>query len=172
MKFHQEAGAIITGSGDILHLVMGEPGKTEFPEETIWNLHQKAPGSVYALAHVHPPGMSQLSGRDRLTMRTWARAMYPFPIRMTTITEIQEPGSGWENVDDYFVFLETCYLGNMEAKETWEARGKSGGRTFQIIQEWEKKHRLYLPSHKFYPPWHGTFIAEMAYQSIDKDDAR
>lgn len=157
MKYLQESGAIISHGNNILHMVLGEPGKTEFPEETIWALHKNSPGCIYALAHVHPPAMPQLSGRDKLTMKTWARALYPFPIRMTTITET---GSG---EGDYFEFLETCYLGNLEAKETWIARGKEGNRVFNIIEEWEKKHRLFIPSHKFEPPWHGTFLTEISY---------
>ena len=157
MKYLRESGAIISMGNNILHLVDGEPAKTEFPEETIWALHQRAPGCVYALAHVHPPAMPQLSGRDKLTMKTWARALYPFPIRMTTITEIAS-GEG-----DYFEFLETCYLGNLEAKETWLERGKEGNRRFTIREEWEKKHRVLLPSHKFEPPWHGLFLVEMSY---------
>lgn len=167
MKFRREAGAIITPNHDVLHLVIGTPGATEFPEETIWKLHKQAPGCVYALAHVHPPGMTGLSGRDRTTMRAWARALYPFPIRMTTITEVNEIDSS-PQPEDYFVFKETCYIANLEAKETWEARGKEGDRVINIQEEWEKKHRVLLPSHKFFPPWHGIFLVEMAYQDIDK----
>jgi len=168
MKFQRESGAIVSNSESILHLVMGDPGKVEFPEEVIWSLHKQAPGCVYSLAHVHPPQMPQLSGRDKTTMRAWARAMFPFPIRMTTITELPtDDPFGYEG-NNYFVFLETCYMANLEAKETWEARGKEGTRTINIQEEWQKKHRIILPSHKFFPPWHGTFLVEMSYQDVDK----
>lgn len=122
-KFITEMGAVISNDNDLLTYVEGTLGSVDFPEEFIWQLHKAVPGFVGKLAHTHPPGMTELSSRDELTMKAWAFALYPFPIRMSTITL---GGGGF--------FIETTYLGLLEPKEIWIKKGKKE-RTFEIIKE-------------------------------------
>lgn len=121
-------GAIIGPNGSLLHLVDGHPGHVDFPEEVIWNLHKGSPGVAFELAHTHPPEMTELSQRDKQTLKTWCFALAPFPLRMSTITEVRQDGK------DYKRFQETVYFGSLESKEGWIARGKpSEGRKFEVI---------------------------------------
>src|SRR5574337_1997078 len=87
MKYLQETGIILDSFKDMLHVVDGFPGHVEFPKEVIWGLHEKSGGIVYCLAHTHPPGMTHISGEDKTTLEGWARALYPFPIRMSVTTQ-------------------------------------------------------------------------------------
>lgn len=137
MKFQNETGAIISPQQHILQLIDGEPGKVEFPDEVIWQLHQASPGSVYALAHVHPPHMPNLSQRDITTLKAWTRALYPFPARMTTITQVGQDGPN-------YIIQEKCFLGVWESKDSWILRGKATPRTFEVLSEWIKIHRIVL----------------------------
>lgn len=130
-KFNFEAGAVISKDGDVLTYVEGDFGHVDFPEQFIWAVHQKFPGYIDKLAHVHPPGMIELSSRDKQTMKTWVFTLYPFPIRMSTITLT---GEG--------LFTETTYLALLEPKEIWEKRGK-GIRKFEIRVE--HIYEFYLP---------------------------
>lgn len=144
MKFKQETGAIIAPDKRILHLVDGYPGHVDFPAEVISELHKQSPGIVYALSHVHPDGMTGLSSTDEGTMRAWARAIYPFPIRMITIT-----------CYDYH-FFETCYLGILESKESWINRKKETPRKFEIIKEYE--------ADEFSDDWYGWVLEKRSYE--------
>ena len=146
-KFAFETGAVVSNDGGILTYVDGNPGSVDFPEEFIWDLHKKSPGFVEKLAHVHPPGMIELSGRDKQTMKTWAFALHPFTLKMSTITL-----TGKE------VFQETTYLGLLEPKETWEKRGK-GIRGFEIRVD--HIYEFYLPQ----SGWLGQ-ITKKAYPEI------
>lgn len=130
-KFDFETGAIISKDGDVLTYVEGDPVHVDFPEQFIWDVHQKLPGYIDKLAHVHPPGMVELSNRDKQTMKTWAFAVFPFTIKMSTITLIGED-----------LFTETTYLALLEPRETWEKRGKSV-RKFEIRVE--HIYEFYLP---------------------------
>lgn len=152
MRFQNETGAIINANRDIVHFVPGTPGAVEFPEEVIWNLHKQRPGEIYALSHVHPPQMFELSGRDIITLRTWMRALYPFPVRIITIAERH---SDYEIID----VVETCYLAMWEAKETWKARG--GIRTWQIIDEWVR-YRVWAKGDG-YDGWYGAHLLNESY---------
>lgn len=113
MKYIKEVGAVMDRDDKILSFVEGSPTHVDFPEELIWQLHKMSPGIVYKLAHTHPPGMTELSGRDEKTLKTWGIALYPFPIRMSTITI---------NTDGYFI--ETVYTCFVEPKEIWKKRGE------------------------------------------------
>ncbi len=127
-KWQNEMGAIVGPNGALLHLVQGTPGHVEFPSELIWQLHKAQPGVVYELAHTHPPGMTELSSRDIQTLKTWCYALSPFPLRMSTITEIQDPKNEFKRK-----FRETIYIGLLESKEEWIARGKpKSGRDFEV----------------------------------------
>lgn len=127
-KWQNEMGAIIAPNGSLLHLVPGTPSHVEFPSELIWKLHKAQPGVVYELAHTHPPGMTELSSRDIQTLKTWCYALEPFPLRMSTITQIDDKGGSYGKK-----FLETIYIGLLESKEEWIARGKSkSGREFEV----------------------------------------
>lgn len=130
MKYLREIGAIISETGRIVTLVDGEAGHVEFPEELIWDIHKKTPGKIFELAHTHPPGMLKLSSRDNQTLKTWAFALYPYPIRLSVIS--YDEGS--------IAFSKKLYLGRLEPKEVWIKRGK-GVRIFETILEEEKKFR-------------------------------
>lgn len=123
-KYRNEMGALISDTNQMLHLADGNAGSVDFPEEVIWALHKTRPGLVFKLAHTHPPSMANLSGRDRQTLKTWAFALYPFPIRMSTITQVGE-----------YEFMETTYFARLESKENWIRRGKVGPRYFEIVTE-------------------------------------
>ncbi len=124
MKYLKESGAIITPQNYALTILTGTPGQVDFPEEMIWQFHKTNPGIVYKFAHVHPPGMTELSSRDIQTMKTWAFALYPYPIRMSTIV-----------VEDLYydaIITETTFLSYLQPKEFWK---KGTQREFTIIQE-------------------------------------
>lgn len=144
MKFKQESGCILAPDKRILHLVDGHPGYVDFPAGVILSLHKQSPGIVYALSHVHPNGMTGLSSTDEGTMRAWARAIYPFPIRMITITSYN------------YEFIETCYLGILESKESWINRKKETPRKFEIIKESE--------TDEFPDNWYGWVLGKRSYE--------
>lgn len=150
----QETGGIITPDKNLLHIIEGSPGSVDFPYETIWRLHQLQPGIVFCLSHVHPPGMTGLSGRDEMTVRTWAYALDPFPARIATITEINQVG-------DESLFQETIYLGILESKEVWIKRGKEGPRNFEIIMESKEIYHYNL----IHPDqWYGKLLLDKSYK--------
>jgi len=120
MIFIKESGAIISPQDKLLALIEGFPGHVDFPEELIWSLHKLSPGIVYKLAHVHPDGMTGLSNRDIKTMKTWAFALYPFPIVMSTISQADEG------------FIEKEYIGMIEPKELWK-RSERKERKFEVL---------------------------------------
>ena len=123
MKFLHETGVIVDDHNSALTIIDGSMGAVEFPEELIWNLHKARPGSVFELAHTHPNGMSELSGRDEQTLKTWAFALYPFPLRMSVIA-----------AEPFGDFTYKRFVGIVEPREHWLARGK-GVRGFQIVKE-------------------------------------
>ncbi len=146
-KYRNEMGAIIDGNNRLLHMVDGSAGSVDFPEEVIWALHQMRPGLIFKLAHTHPPDMSNLSGRDKQTLKTWAFTLYPFPIRMSTITQIEDYG-----------FLETTYFARLEPKESWVRRGKKTARWFEILIEGSEE--FYIDSEM---GWRGVLV-EKSYE--------
>lgn len=121
--YKTEWGAILDNDTRVLHVVEGTPGLTTFPQEVIWDIHKTTPGKVFELTHTHPPGMTALSHEDETTLKAWCIAFYPYPMRMSTITRVNEQ------------FVYTEYLGLLESKSAWLARGKQGERTFSIIEE-------------------------------------
>jgi hypothetical protein len=69
-----------------------------------------------------------MSGEDLTTLQGWARALYPFPIRMSVTTQMQ--GN---------TFRTTTFLGMWESRETWVAKGKDPrGREVKVFQEKSK----------------------------------
>lgn len=121
MNYLRETGAIISDANKIISLIDGEVGSVEFPEELIWEIHKKSPGKIFELAHTHPTDMSQASGRDKQTLKTWAFALYPYPIRLSVVT--------YDSTKGYFSKLR--YLAVLEPKELWKNSGRE--RKFEII---------------------------------------
>ena len=151
-EFKNETGIILSEEWDPLAFIEGNPGSVNFPSEFILDLGKKRNGFVYLLMHTHPDGMTELSSRDELTLKTLAFTLYPFPIRMGTLTL-----TGKET------FTETIYLALLEPKELWK-KGKV--RKFSI----EKEH-----VYEFVEPigfWRKQAI-KMSYDytiSVDKKD--
>ena len=137
-----ESGVVVGLQNNALHYVDGDIGHVDFPEDLIWDLHKRVPGSVYKLAHTHPPGMYQLSRRDKQTLGTWAFALYPFPARLSTITERRIMGEDT-------VFVETTYICHLESKSEWlKRKGESPSierlmkmfpESQKIVGEWESE---------------------------------
>lgn len=140
--FSHEVGAIISEQNQALSIIDGSPGHVDFPEDKIWEIHKFRPGYIHRLAHTHPTGMWEMSGRDKQTLKTWAFALYPFPIRLSTITFVHsslDNFNGFNNYDFFNVkntinsldipenfklqgFIEVTYFAELESKETWLAR--------------------------------------------------
>ncbi len=149
MRFVKEIGGIIDREGHLLHVVEGTPGMVVFPQEILHQLHKDNPGIIQTLAHTHPSGMTELSGEDISTLKAQALWMYPYPIRMSTIT--------WVNG----AFVETRWIGFWEAKELWEARGKKDARKFQMLKEVSRYLKLddYMPSYQ-------RILIEQSYEKL------
>lgn len=131
MKYKHETGIILSPDRQVLHVVDGHPGHVEFPKSVIWALHQKNPGSVFWLAHTHPTGIPSLSSEDITTLQGWARALYPFPIRMSVTAQRHDGRSPFDNL-----FSTTRELAIWESIESWVERGKPAeGRRVQIFHE-------------------------------------
>ncbi len=143
--FTQETGAILSPTRDILHLVDGTFGLTIFPQEILWSLHKLNPGCIYALSHVHPPGMVELSHEDETTLLAQALAVYPFPSRMITISECGGH------------FHEVTYFLKLEPKEDWLIH--KGKRKWEIIEEFDTIHTDYEDE----PEWYGWALVERSY---------
>ena len=127
MKFIRETGAILNQNKQIIHWVIGSSAEVLIPQELIWKIHKASPGCVFAFSHFHPPGMTELSNIDKSTLRAWCIAFHPFCFRFITVTEV----NGF--------FVESTYLGQLEALENWIARGKKGERRFTIELEDRKE---------------------------------
>jgi hypothetical protein len=134
MKFLNEVGAIIDPNGHILHITEGEKYLVVFPQQLLHDIHKKSPGSVYLLAHTHPPYMTNLSHEDITTLKAQALAMYPFPARMSTITTVPS--------DAGFDVVESVYLGFWEDKDSWRERFTRSDvvlpRKFTVVKEQER----------------------------------
>lgn len=150
--YKKENGVIVSADGHGLHFVPGNPGSVEFPEEVIWEIHKKSPGLIHELAHTHPIGMWELSGRDKQTLKTWAFAMYPYPVRLSVITYLRDTQQ----------FHKVTALAILEAKETWINRGKEGKRNFNIIVE----ENLSFDWTEWKPAWMDWLISE-SYQQVN-----
>lgn len=155
--FIKETGAIIDKQRAIIHIVEGTAGMVLFPDGLIWNLHQSSMGCVYALSHVHPDGMTMLSHEDETTLKAWAIALFPHPLRMITITHMRNDLFTKEQV-----FRETCYLGLLEAKETWILH-KDKPRKFEIIKEWKRDFFIEEPK-KAMNDWYGLVLIRKSYE--------
>lgn len=124
MNFKHEVGGIVNEFGETIAIIDGGMGHVEFPWDTIWELHNKRPGYIYKLTHTHPTGMSEMShNRDRITLKAWAWAMHPFPVRLSVVTWLPDEGR----------FIETDYMATVEPKEIWLERGKAGARKTEIF---------------------------------------
>lgn len=128
MKFLNETGCILSPNLDILHWKKGEIYKVDFSGELLWEIHKSNPGMFFAIAHTHPANASNMSGRDELTLRTWAKALYPYPARMIIVSEMLGV------IDDFsrVRFSYKTWLATLEPKEDWIARGKEGSRKVNI----------------------------------------
>lgn len=122
-KFNYEVGVVLSEEWDPLVFIEGDLGTVDFPSEFILETHKKRNGFVYVLMHTHPPGMTGLSSRDELTLKTLAFSLSPFPVRMGTLTL-----TGKET------FTETIYLGLLEPKEIWKESIRKK-RKFDIYRE-------------------------------------
>lgn len=151
-KFQKETGVIIDDHNSALAVIDGSMGAVEFPPEFIWQLHRARPGVVFELAHTHPPGMNDLSARDRKTLKTWTFALYPFPARLSVTTWIKERR----------VFEYKRFLGLLEPREQWVDRGK-GQRGFEIINELNVDY--YEADFDDYQYWPG-FLLKRSYDKI------
>lgn len=123
MNYKTENGVIVNEFDEPVAMIPGTPGLVEFPSLMIWELHRSRPGYIFKLAHTHPPGMISLSSTDQSTLRTWAMALSPFPIRMSTIT--WDTGLG--------EYIESTYLAIVEPKELWEKH--KGERKIDVTLE-------------------------------------
>ena len=154
-KYKQESGAILDYSKTPLCLVDGDAGSVDFPPEVIWLLSGNIP--IYALSHIHPPGMKALSKRDENLLKAWSFALYPMPVRVITITEDNSTFS-------FFNLVETCYLGCLEPKESWEKRKEETKepvtRKFEIINEWS--HRWSFLD-EVDQNWYGSLLIKRSY---------
>ena len=154
-KFIRETGAIISPQRSILHVVEGNAGMVIFPQQVTWDLHMSSPGSVYAFSHVHPDGMTMLSHEDETTLKAWCVAIYPHPFRMFTITHMGA------NMFSKHIFMETCYLGLLEARETWLLH-RDQPRKFEIIKEWEGDFFIEDPK-KAMNDWYGLTLIRKSF---------
>lgn len=146
MRYKNETGIILSPDRDVLHIVDGHPGHVEFPKSVIWGLHQKQPGSVYWLAHTHPLGVPNLSNEDLTTLQGWARALYPFPVRMSVTTQMRDGGSPFKNQ-----FMTTRELAIWESIESWIERGKpTEGRRVSIFTEAEYEFTMDMSKRPFW----------------------
>lgn len=128
MRFQKEVGALLDNNQNILCLVEGSATHVDIPQELAWTLHKNNPGGVYAFAHTHPNGMTELSSLDESLLKAWCLAFYPYPFRIITLTYTDN-------------WIETSYLGLLEPKEIWKTRDKpKENRKFEIIQEYSVSH--------------------------------
>ncbi len=162
MNFLRESGAIIGQSRQLLHVVEGSASEVIFPQETAWNLHKSFLGVIYAFSHIHPDGMTMLSHEDETTLRAWALAIAPFPMRMITITLMRTDKGLSHITQDEYVFRETCYIGLLEAKETWLLH-KEQKRKFGVIKEWDRDFIILDPTRAM-NDWYGLVLIRKSYQ--------
>ena len=165
MRFIRETGAILNPQRAILHIVEGTAGMVIFPQEVTWNLHKSSPGVIYAFSHVHPDGMTMLSHEDETTLKAWVLAMFPYPMRIITIT-LKGKHKNISIPHMEFAFRETCYIGLLEAKETWLLH-KDQPRKFEIIKEWERDFFIEEPK-KAMNDWYGLVLIRKSYHFDDK----
>ena len=156
MQFYRETGAILNPQRSILHIVEGTEGMVIFPQETTWKIHMSSPGNVYAFSHIHPDGMTMLSKEDETTLGAWCISLSPHPFRMITITHMRSDPFTKEHT-----FRETCYVGLLEAKETWLIH-KDQKRKFEIIKEWERDFFIEKPKEAM-NDWYGLTLIRKSY---------
>lgn len=117
----RECGAILDKHNNLISFFKGKSFHVDFPEETILKIHTANPNVISRLVHTHPPGMVDLSKTDERMMRSWAHAIYPFPIRLSTLTQMD------------CLFVETIYVGILEPIELWKRHEEK--RSFGIYKE-------------------------------------
>ena len=161
MIFTKETGAIIGQSRQLLHVIEGSASEVIFPQETSWNLHKSSPGIIFGFSHIHPDGMTMLSHEDETTLKAWVLAMFPYPMRIITIT-LKGKHKNISIPHMEFVFQETCYIGLLEAKETWLLH-KDQKRKFEIIKEWERDFFIEDPK-KAMNDWYGLVLIRKSYK--------
>ena len=161
MIFYREVGAILNSSKQILSIQEGSATLVQFSAEQIWQFHKDFKGETLYLSHVHPDGMTMLSHEDETTLKAWCVGIFPHPLRMITITHMRSDSFTKEHV-----FRETCYIGILEAKETWLLH-KDQPRKFEIIKEWERDFFIEDPQ-KAMNDWYGLVLIRKSYQWEDK----
>lgn len=153
MEFKNENGAIVGPNGSLITIVEGSRYEVVFPQELIHELHKKSPGSVYLLAHTHPPLMNGLSHEDITTLKAQALWTYPFPARISTITIMEKPSVAED-------LLETIYVGFWETKEKWKERCSKENKT--VLREFlwlkEEERIVYHDA-----PGYTGILARMSY---------
>jgi len=135
-EYKAETGVIVATYGEALHIVNGEVGHVDFPEDLIWDIHKKSPGIIYKFAHTHPPEMYQMSKRDEQTLKTWAFAMYPYPVRLSTITWIFNS----QTLGCSDSFIETTYFAQLEPRNIWLARKDKAREYSEGEEPWLSRH--------------------------------
>ena len=60
------------------------------------------------------------------------------------------------------VFRETCYIGLLEAKETWLTH-KDQKRKFEIVKEWDRDFFIEEPQ-KAMNDWYGLVLIRKSYE--------
>ena len=157
--YEKETSGIISPDGSLLHYTEGSPANVDFPEDVVLQLHKMSPGIVFNLAHVHPPSFWSLSKRDELTLKTWARTLFPFPVRMSVITDIEK-----RFYDGYIEATEHTYVGMMESRSSWENRGKNSPREFYLKPEKVKNYIHYFNEFQT-DGWYGHILLDGAYST-------
>jgi len=161
MIFIKETGAILGQSRQILHVVEGNAGMVVFPTDVIYKIHKITSGQIFAFSHVHPDGMTILSHEDETTLFAQSLWFYPYPCRMITITLMRSDPFTKEHA-----FRETCYVGLLEAKETWLLH-KDQKRKFEIIREWDRDFIIEEPQ-KAMNDWYGLILIRKSYEFENK----
>lgn len=123
MKFLQETGAIISQGGQALAYYDGNKGEVTFDFETIMALHKASPGCIWKFAHTHPMGMEELSETDKTFLKTLSPILYPFPVRLSTVTFVGPDHP-----------VENHYVAIIESKESWK-KSDNKFREIRIVKE-------------------------------------
>lgn len=111
--YNKEAGVLLSENDKPLLYVTGDAGHVTFPSEAVWKIHKNRPGYVFKFVHTHPIGMNEASGLDKSMLTNWAKAFYPFPVRLSVMNVIND----YNFMNGY---KETIYYARWQDKEEWE----------------------------------------------------
>jgi len=162
MKFIKEKGIIIDNYKKVISSFLGTPGSVDFPADIIVELHKKAPGCIGRFVHTHPPGIVQLSDTDMNEfMKPWARALHPWPVRLSTVTVTGEFDAGAWGLNRIHVFSESIYVAILQPKSLW----KESGEERELSIEMESRHQYHFNSEENRLP---TYIKQVIHQSYEE----